>query len=964
MATLVQQPELAQVQVSNLQATQRPAETEFGLSDFAMGLIGAANKFTDKYQEENKARLVALGMTDMMNQTQREVGLLDRKYYGQGRDIQNITEKRLARQQVFTAEVARLAQDPNTTPEQLDELGQEYQRGNVDDIYSATALDADYKEKLYVQVLEEDTVYMKAINDTIKAVNDDRYTKFKTDTAASIYNDMLTKDFSDGSLPTYMKAKFDSVVEYGKSVGKTLEDANTDAKAVMTATITTQVKELSEEAPSTPTVIRNLRSAVRVLAAKGQIDTASPILDELRTKSDAVFKFNDTQNQLKVRQFIHDAEMGYTPFTVEAGQKLITEIQNDPNITYEEQARAIKEILDYAEKVNKSTLNGDYAKKPEYVLSFDNAETYAAANFGIDGATEDYWRKTTIAAAEQTANFDPYVAGMLLLEKNARSSRFDPIIQKEAGQRLTSGFLNMVRGSDKLVKDSPEYQAANQRFSELGVQYRQWTSSGVDVAKADALLEGITDDVARYALQEVWSQGGTISDLREKVQNPVQAKARLEYYTKAKDGLTYKNIKDSGSIFSSARGTLGNKMDNDNKEFFVARAQETIEASRHNYTSRTMTADPEALYKLAVQDGAILRNKYSDIFLGGATNRRIKDNSIRMPTTNVPINASMLADVINGKRDIIAANLKLDPENVVVQFSNNGSAYFYALKDGVPQNFTGVPGMEGNQYRETEWLRDIEATYKNRVAQGTGGKNPNQVIQSGAPMGKPTRIKLRDRQGKVSMREAILPVDLALATGRNTAIATALVNGWIESEGFDLYELPTNVDTAGQSDGTTIGWGIRTDIHTKGKGKEFVDRMRAVQGNLPAMMKVQGEFMDWYYKSQRINNLLTVAGLPIPSTRMYDHRAQAAAVALYDATWLGGNGIKQTGSTGKARGTGGQLILQAYQAPNETEALRIFYNSNLYMKGKAVGTPAYNRNQRFIEGIRQYHRLIKPTLKK
>lgn len=41
MATLVQQPELAQVQVHNLQATQRPPETEFGLSDFAMGVLGS-----------------------------------------------------------------------------------------------------------------------------------------------------------------------------------------------------------------------------------------------------------------------------------------------------------------------------------------------------------------------------------------------------------------------------------------------------------------------------------------------------------------------------------------------------------------------------------------------------------------------------------------------------------------------------------------------------------------------------------------------------------------------------------------------------------------------------------------------------------------------------------------------------------------------------------------------------------
>lgn len=61
MATLVQQPDLAQVQVSNLQATQRPPETGQSLSDFAFNLLGAGQKFLDTYDKDNKDRLIALG---------------------------------------------------------------------------------------------------------------------------------------------------------------------------------------------------------------------------------------------------------------------------------------------------------------------------------------------------------------------------------------------------------------------------------------------------------------------------------------------------------------------------------------------------------------------------------------------------------------------------------------------------------------------------------------------------------------------------------------------------------------------------------------------------------------------------------------------------------------------------------------------------------------------------------------
>lgn len=139
MATIVPQPELAQVRQSNLQATQRPVEKEQNLSDFALALVGKASEGIDTYNKENGDRLIALGASDYMNQYQRDVGFLDRKNYNQGRNIQSITEMRMARQQEFLSEVQRLAQDPNTTPEQLDELGQEYQRGNVDDIYNSTA---------------------------------------------------------------------------------------------------------------------------------------------------------------------------------------------------------------------------------------------------------------------------------------------------------------------------------------------------------------------------------------------------------------------------------------------------------------------------------------------------------------------------------------------------------------------------------------------------------------------------------------------------------------------------------------------------------------------------------------------------------------------------------------------------------------------------------------------------------
>ena len=56
MATLVPQPELAQVRQSNLQATQRPVETEQNLSDFALALVGKVSEGLDAYNKDNRDR--------------------------------------------------------------------------------------------------------------------------------------------------------------------------------------------------------------------------------------------------------------------------------------------------------------------------------------------------------------------------------------------------------------------------------------------------------------------------------------------------------------------------------------------------------------------------------------------------------------------------------------------------------------------------------------------------------------------------------------------------------------------------------------------------------------------------------------------------------------------------------------------------------------------------------------------
>lgn len=953
MATLVPQPELAQVRQSNLQATQRPVEKEQNLSDFALALVGKVSEGLDAYNKDNRDRLVALGASDYMNEYQREVGFLDRKNYNQGRNLQSITENRVARQQTFFSEVQRLAQDPNTTPDQLDELGQEYQRGNVDDIFAATELDSDFKENMYQQVLKEDAVYLGHINETIKKVNADRYTKTKLNVGGSLYDDITKLPLNPEGTAVYLGAKFDYLVQQAQQLkGVSLEDAVKDVQPVFAGTVQTILGQLDEASPNTPETLQKLNTAAQVMMREGYIDMASPIIKDLREVTDRVYKYNGIQASLTQGQYQHAVEMGEQTYDIEQVRQNVAGYANNPNLTPEDKARLIKADWDFAEAQNKAILDGKFAKDPQYILSYGSAEEYVAANYGIEGVSEAAWYKTVTAAAEQQANYDPMLAGLNLLDfAQNKADRYDAKLYSEGGKRLASGFQTFAMNSDAQAKSSPQYKAAEQQFNQIGGLYRQWTSSSVNVARADAVLSGIENDDLRYALQEVWQSGGSMSDLREKLQNPVQAQVRRQNFDKAWNALDLKSTDLKGSVFHNSAGSFLDKMDKSSREYQLGIAKEAIEESKSRYTSRTVSPNPEALYQMALQDGLMIRNKYSDIVVGRSTNDAFKQNRVTT-SKGVPMGRQLFAEVVNGKRELIGKQLNISPQNVLVQLGVNGDAYFYAVKDGQVQNFSGIAGMEGNRYRNTEWKADMEKTYYARSTAGTKGASGGMVVQSGASMFKAKqRLTVYGKGGTASVQNEVVPVDLATGVGGNVELAQVLVRSWVDTEGFALYGKRTNVQTSGQSDGVVYGWGAREDKHLAGTGLALINEFKRNQGNMPAMMKTQGKFMKYHFESSGVSTMLKGVGLPQPTSRALPKTAVMPIAAIYDATWFGGKG-------------GGQTIVRAFQAGSVVEGQRVFRNSPMFMKGKAVGTPAYKRNEFFLNAIKYYHEQYKPTIRK
>src|SRR5690554_2216571 len=170
MATLVQQPDVANTQVSQLQAVDAPVKPRSSLSDFIVAALPAAKVVVDTLQEESKQHNLALGMNDELNQVTREVSWLDRKYYEQGRDIQTIQTAMVGMDNEVARNLyQRISENPDLSEEEA--LAEYYERNTtaINAIFEAD-LDPEIKAKLYEAQLQAHAQQIKTVKETYAKV--------------------------------------------------------------------------------------------------------------------------------------------------------------------------------------------------------------------------------------------------------------------------------------------------------------------------------------------------------------------------------------------------------------------------------------------------------------------------------------------------------------------------------------------------------------------------------------------------------------------------------------------------------------------------------------------------------------------------------------------------------------------------------------------------------------------------
>lgn len=960
MATIVQQPELAQVQVSNLQATQRPPETEFGLSDFAIGVLGAGAKFLDQYDEDNKTRLIALGASDYMNEYTREVSFLERKNYQQGRDFSEVVSSQTQRRQAFAQELQRMVQDPTMTEDQIFDANKEFLQSTVNDIY-ASGLDSDLKEKLYEETLKENMQYQKMIGKGLQAAALDRYTGTARLIAAKTVTDLATVQRTPTEQVEYIMSQFELIKQGATKSGyaKNEEEANTAATTTLKGALDFWFKSIDPKAPDAATSLNQLRDIGENLFAAGQYELAGDIVQKVNDVQGKVLSSNDDMLVRDLTLDLHNYDVGAIELTPEEISTKFVDLQKTGLYSDATLNTWYSRYLDAYQRKQEKLLQGDDEIDP---MSYPD---YFQYEFNNEGKGRDKWIGAAVAQAARDAQaqgLNTYTAiANNLIARQVTASTLMPELMDRAAELATTELAQWMSMSDDQIRETGGYEAYKASWNGLVQSYQSLINSDNKRA-AEQFLSSID---SRYfpnkeVLRGLLETGAPLNSAKDALQDPIGTARQLELVGKARDSLNIESAKLDRFWTTGHNGTWFNRTSEEVRE-------NTLEAMKTHATrygsllATHMTSGSAANLMTAMEkSNLMISTKGTPVFVDPTTGARINSGQLRDASGKV-VAKDYFARAIDAQRYILANNMgnNTDPNNIVVQ--QNGDSMYFLIhdKDGNLLNNTSSFGLQGTQLsmsglvqaaasirdQDIKRVREKVTTIKTpkqklqplgNIGFGTaagslasGDYRDTFVVKRDAVIHKGT-VRLHGSNKRVPVN---IPASMAIPFGGNKDIAVAMANHWNQFEGFtDTAVTSKAIDGTTSSTSTVIGWGITQKNHP-----EVFARMQRAKST-QERVQINADFLGTYFSKSNLAENAQKAGIPLPSTAPYPKYLQNAYMLLADGTWHGGSG-------------GGAAVASALSKRTYAEAEAAFKKTALF---KAI--PAnHPRNQWNLNTLRQYY---------
>ena len=934
MPTLIQQPNVADTQVSQLQAVAEPVSTKSGLSDFILGILPvAADAFTAN-QKANAQHNVALGMNDELNNFTRDVSFMDQKYYDQGREIQAVEAFNAERSQTYGTKLLEMARNnPNMT---ADELLQKYEGMNQKaiDVVAEAKIDPELRTKMFEAYTQEHAAQVKTVTGIIKQVGDEveRDTrKQRSQTLLSnLLNDTNTVEQNAMQLASYKTKAVALHMRRGEDPRKAAELADAEIKTITEFAAKTVLDNIDVD-PTNVKLLNSLQKLNNYGTQTGDIDigTLSAMGGILNTAQTKVLSMNADNLAAKFVELDARVTAGITEYTYEVLNSDLKDLAKQRDTGQITQAQYVQEATKRTNLFERSEKARLSATPPEAsIIDMDISLTEAMYNYDM---TETEYTDAWATEMYKRANGDPIEAAKGMITKSV--GKEDLVKLRQKGSETFWRQISLKQTAAEFKAD-PRGQNKAQAFEELKALYLKNATAAPSLA-AD-LLSGL-DDKDRAAVVQTFLSNGTLADAMHNTQRIVEITQQNTAYTTLVGGLNANNMNLKGwgvNVLGSAGffnragaiGSLFNETGYAIKEQSLARVTDNIKAVLGNspeMSNSIANLDPKAIVGTLRDKGMMIesRNGHQATFLNSRAARTIPQAMVGVPEES---KSQYLSRAIDLKRQELVANVKaqygatvsLDQIHMVSSGRSTTQLVAHIIGDkgqsigATPVNVSELAAGATRIYN-TDIGKDKGDVKKFKASgfklDSTSGYGVVGVGINTAPeysvntKGSFTRrtITALDPKHKGQKSVVTVPNTWTLPVNGNTRLAAIWFDHQVVNEGVFLAVGTATSQSSGlQSVNAGVQTSLRRQVKQGGKvvwqnnngkayGINWEAKYKDAEGDAQKTINVQSEFNSHHLAGWQ--DAARKVGIPVATQAAYPKQHEDTQIFLADIAYHGGN---------------------------------------------------------------------------
>ena len=899
MPTLVQRPELRDVQISNLQAIDRPVD-QSSLSGFLTNLLPQVSEAVGKYQQEHYLHNMSQGINDEMYGVTRDVGWLERQAYEQGKESQKVTATRASNRLEYFKTLDNMIK-AKASDEEIAEMQQKFLRQSSD-VINDSKLTTAVKAVQYDSNIKDNADYLKETQSRLTVAKQTTFVNERGTRAASTISKMVTattsEDFADlierhrtDAYAAYVSAYPDKEPsEVNAAVQKEIEGLFNFAAAGVGLDTNQRTVEFTN----------NLRGAAMIAVQKGFIDptTGIEMLSASGKLDNDITTRNETNYSIELNNMVANVVSGQSVYDHNEVQSLMVRLQQDAEagrITYEAYARMGAQLNTYTEnqvdKINNRKLTPLEAVQAGY------NKTEAWATLGI--SPEQYEAAVSMQTLSGLGTQDPSTQGLALIQRaisGDTNGEYLPNVMQDGVRKMSSQIMRYMSLDAATASKQADYGTAQTQFNNLKHSFMALDAKGSPLAMD--MLAPFGDQKAYVA--QIFRSGGGMHDAQNAIANPATFAQRQANLTSARDKIGTINVRPWWGLGDSLGGSIGAGMSDGGKSAWFSAVQVGIDQNP-KIASQMAVGTPEALMDIISSDGTLMRDPqgYSAVIMSPRANQRLSQlyNGKDLLRVEAP-------KVISNLRIQVAKDHGVSPSNVIVQadatgqyiefrpVDDNGKSKANTRTNSIVYTTDEVYRRMGIMRKESEKQKITNTQTFNTTTYGKDG------LLMGA--GKPYTIDTKATIGKgvvgkgARKSNVSVPSTYTTAFNGNPELATHLHTMLNDHEGFNL-NIGWIKGHGTDRDGLILGNGINLAPYESklksgrlsAQDKAFYNKARAAQGNPQAIMEVQGEYIARFMSKQQQE--LAPYGVPPVTKSNYPKQFIPVQLLAADMAWHSGN---------------------------------------------------------------------------